>query len=212
MKVNQQKTQLLAMCPATTEEVTTFIQLPDGEVVESQKTLKILGFVFGPRPTVQPHLDHTTMKFRSRAWLIRHLKHANINQSDLKRLYQVLVLPTLDYGSIIYHCMLNKEQVEFLEKLQTNVLKIIYGFKKSREEIMAISEIETLWDRCERLLDKFLAKTKASDRFGQDWFPQKTFFHMDLRNENIYEEKFARTQNLYQSPKYMRRRLNGGLS
>ena len=59
----------------------------------------------------------------------------------------------------------------------------------------------------------FLEKTVKSERFGATWFPQKEFHHMDLRKEVIYDENFARTDRLYNSPKFfMRRRLNGGLT
>ena len=213
MSVNQKKTQLLAISASSTEDVTTFIRMPDGTVTMSQPTLKILGFVFGSRPSVQPHLDHICMKFRARVWIIRHLKQAKIGPECLKKLYKVLVLPVLDYGAVIYHSLLNKEQCEYLEKLQRNVMKIIFGFKLTHRELDKKSDIETLWSRRERLVDKFLDKTRQNERFSPTWFPQKSFYHMDLRHELIYEEKFAKTERLYKSPKYfMRRRLNGGLT
>ena len=213
MKVNSEKTQLLTISPATTENVSSYIKTRGGDMIQSQETLMILGFVFGRRPSVQPHLDHLANKFRTRLWSIRHLKFAGLPEEDLLRLYQVLILPVLDYGAVVYHSQLNNEQTTMLEKLQTNALKVIYGFKLSREEITRKCGIESLWERRERLMQKFVEKQAKNPRFADIWFPQKTFHHMDLRKELIYEEKFAKTDRLYKSPKYhMRRRLNGGLS
>ena len=93
--------------------------------------------------------------------------------------------------------------------MQSRALKIIYGFDLSYEEILEMSGIETLWTRRERLLDKFIVKLTKNPRFSEDWLPQKKFHHLDLRTELIYQEKYARTERLYRSPKYfIRRRLN----
>ena len=62
------------------------------------------------------------------------------------------------------------------------------------------------------MVDKFLSKSIKNDRFREQWFPTKTFCHVNLRREKYYEEVFARTDRLYNSPIYsMRRRLNEGI-
>ena len=84
--------------------------------------------------------------------------------------------------------------------MQARALKIIYGFEKSYAEVLQESGIESLWERRERLVDKFIAKLAANPRFADDWLPQKEFHHLDLRRELIFQEKFARSERLYRAP------------
>ena len=208
MSVNAKKTQLLAISPSN-EDVSTHIKLPNGQKIESQETLKILGFVFGKKPNVSEHIKHLSTCFRSRLWLIRHLRAAHIPDGDLAKLYQVLVVPTLDYAVPVYHSQLTQEQSDGLEKMQARALKIIFGYEHSYRELLEMSGIESLWERREKLMDKFITKLAANERFAGKWLPRKEFQHHDLRKELVYKEKFARTERLYRSPKYyIRRRLN----
>ena len=95
-----------------------------------------------------------------------------------------------------------------MEKLQRNVLKVIYGFHTSYSEAIEKSGLETLQDRRQRLFDRFALKAADDPRFKK-WFPRKVFTHPNLRRELLFEEKFAHTERLYRSPVYaMRRRLN----
>ena len=198
---------------SSAEEIMSYIRTPSGEVITSQENLKVLGFIFRNRPSVQPQVDHMCKKFCSRVWILRHLKGAGVPCEDLKKLYLVLVIPVLDYAVVVYHSLLSRDQAECLERLQICALKIIYGFSYSAADLHERAQIECLWERRERLVKKFLHKTAGNPRFSEEWFPKKTFTPMDLRKEFLYEEKFARTDRVYKSPKYFfRRRLNGGLT
>ena len=141
MSVNASKTQMLTISASVGEDVKSYIKTTDGGKITSQDTLRILGFVFGTRPTVAAHVEHLCNTFRRRLWILRHLKNANINTTDLTRLYQVLVLPTLDYASTVYHSQLTQEQSDAFEKLQAHALKIIHGFKPLYEELLAMSGV-----------------------------------------------------------------------
>ena len=208
MTVNSKETQMLTIS-ASNEEISSYIKTQEGDVIRSQESLKISGFVFGRKPGVGKHVRHLMTTFRSRFWLLRHLKSARIPTDDLAKLYQVLIVPTLDYATPVYHSQLSQEQSNALEKMQSRALKIIYGFDLSYEEILEMSGIKTLWTRRERLMDKFIVKLTENPRFSKDWLPQKQFHHLDLRTKLIYQEKFARTERLYRSPKYfIRIRLN----
>ena len=52
LKVNGQKTQVLCNSPSIHRDVRATIQLEDGLTINSQSTLKQLGFVLSERPTV----------------------------------------------------------------------------------------------------------------------------------------------------------------
>ena len=130
-------------------------------------------------------------------------------EKDLVRLYLSLVLPVLDYTCVVYHSMLSITQENGLESLQKLALKIVYGVTGvSYDELLRRSGLCTLKERRMKLLDKFILKAVNHPTYGA-WFPTKHFVHYNMRREKIYEETFARTKRLYNSPIfYMRRRLN----
>ena len=120
-----------------------------------------------------------------------------------------MLVPVLDYAAVCYHSLLSERQSLRLESAQKLVLRIIHGYDISYNELLEKSDCERLKDRRLRLIDKFLSKAVENDRFSAKWFPKRTFVHFDLRQERFYEEKYARTSRLYNSPLYFfRRRLN----
>ena len=211
MTVNPAKTQLLCVTPRQQANISCFIygDQTNSVKISSQKTMKILGFTFGSSPTAAAHIDALMDKFRRRVWLLRHLGRAGLPQQDITRLYQVFLVPVLDYSSICYHSMLTKGQSKTLEDLQAYALRIIYGQKLSYRELLELSGVERLDERRLRLLDAFLNKTMKNEELASRWFPRKTFTHHNLRKELIFVEKFAKNERLFNSPLYfMRRRLN----
>ena len=208
MSVNTKKTQMLCISAALHANVTSYIKI-NNEIINDQESLKILGFMFGSKPDVSSQVNAMCKKFRRRVWVLRHLKKAGIPKPDLVRLYVSLVLPTLDYSSVVYHSMLNKTQCQQLEGLQKLALKIIYGVTGvTYTSLLERSGLSPLSQRRLSLVDGFIKKLVTNPRY-RDWFPTKEFIHHDLRKENIYVEKFARTSRLYNSPLYFyRRRLN----
>ena len=50
----------------------------EGEEINSQETLCILGFVFGTKPSVDAHVEHLVMKF---GLYLRHLKRVQLTSS-----------------------------------------------------------------------------------------------------------------------------------
>ena len=148
-------------------------------------------------------------KFRRRIWIIRHLKQAQVPPCDLLDIYKAFLLPVIDYASTVYHSMLTKDQASRLERLQSGALKVIYGWREHYHDLLEDHQIESIHERRQRMTDKFILKAAKHPRFRRKWFQTKTFTHHDLRRELFFEEKFARTDRLYNAPiYYYRRRLN----
>ena len=82
--------------------------------------LKQFRFIFGRRPSVDPHIQ-----FRKRLWYLRHLKSAGLSQDDLLSMYKCFLLSVMDYALVVYGPMLTQDQVSALERLQSTALKII---------------------------------------------------------------------------------------
>ena len=208
MKVNAGKTNVLCISDALSYTPLTYIVDSEGERIEGKDCLKVLGFHFSDRPTVQLHVDETIKRVRQRSWFLRNLARVGFNTTELVRVYQSVILPIADYCAPAYHSMLTDAQDERLEQAQVGALRCIYGYGLSARRLRAEANIEPLRDRRIVLTDKFARKAAADPKFCH-WFPRKVNVR-STRNQEEYEEKFAKCDRLRNSPiYYMRRRLNG---
>ena len=64
--------------------------------------------------------------------MIRKLKKADTPKCDLIILYKIFLLSLIDYGAVVYHNMLSKEQSQDLENLQKSALRAVYDYQISR--------------------------------------------------------------------------------
>ena len=168
--------------------------------------MKVLGFMFDCRPSVSAHVEYTISKFRRSLWSLNHLRRANMQNDVLLRVYCTMLRPVVEFCSVVYHPMLTLEMDNDIERLQKTALKIIYGFTHSYEVLLELSGICTLKQRREQAFRKFSATIEQSERFNH-WLTEVGEGDYDLRRRKKYEEQYARTVRLYNSPLYAIRRL-----
>ena len=207
MRVNHKKTQLLCVSANASGNTSSYIKY-NGEKILSGSELKILGFVFGQKPTVRPHVDYMLAKARKKLWALRHLKRAGLSESDLLSNYYSLVRSTLEYAAPTFHPMLSAGMSDELEYIQKRACKLIFGWDASYNDLVSNGKIETLKSRRNKLTLNFAKKCEKNPRF-KPWFAEKDYSNLNLREERRFEELFARTERLKNSPLfYMRRALN----
>ena len=103
--------------------------------------------------------------------------------------------------------MINDELSNSLEKMQKLAFKIIFGFDKNYDVILAEKNVKTLKERRQTAFENYAIKLSNSSKF-KHWFPLNEV-QVDTRRKKKYIEEYARTQRLYDSPIYaMRRFLN----
>ena len=100
MKVNEAKTQLLCMSGANFCRTTSYINLDDGSVIESQDTLTILGFAFGVRPDISSHISLIKRKFGARSWIIRQLSQLGVDSDTLVKVYSATIRSVIELSLI----------------------------------------------------------------------------------------------------------------
>ena len=210
MKVNAGKTNMICISDSLTFKAACYIEDSDGVRIDSSPKMKVLGFHFSERPTVEAYIAVLTRRFRERYWTLRHLKHNGFGSADLVRVYTSIIRPVADYMQEVYHPMLTDRQDENIERLQNHALKCIYGPRLSGRRMREMAELPTLRDRRIEACDKFAAKCVDCPRFGH-WFPRKEVRRSTRKTTGQeFLEEFARCDRLYYSPIfYMRRRLNG---
>ena len=208
MVVHNGKTQLL--CIAETKAYVPrvhFFDL-DGNRVESQPNMKILGFLFSSDADMSAQVGEIRRKITARIWTLRHLGHLGMSEEDLLKVYRSVILPIHDYCSCVYNSSLTQTQANALERLQAQSLKAIYGYEHSYRALLEKTGLSTLQARRDNRDLKFANKCSQSQRF-KSWFPLNPIAR-STRQPLMYKEFHARTQRLYKSPLYnMRRRLNG---
>ena len=170
--------------------------------------MKMLGFIFSDRPNVNDHVDYIVRKATKKLWTLRHLKKAGMSSCDLLKVYITVIRSCLEYAVPTYNPMLSDYLRDRLEYVQKRACKIVFGWGSSYDQLIADGTIESLSTRRDRLTVNFARKASASERF-KDWFQEKSYKGLNLRKEKKFEELFARTERLKNSPLYyMRRALN----
>ena len=200
MRVNCAKTQMLCFSPdngyTTSAQITV-----GGETITSKDTMKLLGFMLGTAPGVSAHVAHLLAKFRGKFWSLIHLRQAGIRGPRLFKIYCSTVRPVLESNSVVFHSMLTAAQAERLEKLQKLVCRLCFGIP-SYTNTLRLYGISTLEERRVRAINKFVAKTIASNdtRFSSKWFVRRPEVRTDIRRRNPFVQKRARTERYLKSP------------
>ena len=127
--------------------------------------MKILGFVFGDKPTVKPHVEYMLKKAKKRLWTLRHIKRAGLGEEDLLRAFNSVIRPTLEYAAPTYHSMLTQEMRDQIEWVQKRASKLIFGWGSNYDEVIASGKMSTLEERREELTKRFAYKTSKNPRF-----------------------------------------------
>ena len=215
MVVNQKKTQLLCISASVNDETSSYIRPTiDGLCSEtcSSSSLKILGFSFNGRPTVNYHVDSMCKKFRLSLWSLRKLRRAGMKHYDLLGIYKTILRPIIEFACCTYGPMLNAALENDIERLQLRAFKIVFGVNVSYGTALANSETETLSERRNKLIEKFAHKTYQNPRYRNTWFPPAIQTPYITRNPKTLLEENSRTHRLYNSPIFhLRRVLNKSL-
>ena len=146
MKLNLKKTQLLCVSDSINYEIDAYLRLGN-EIIVSQPTLKILGYHLGRRPDASAQYDAIRRAAAARSWSIRHLKKSGIPCHDLVAVYKSFVRSAIEYASNVYGGLLTESQSSGIERIQANVMRVIYGPKLSYAKSLQRAGIPTLEER-----------------------------------------------------------------
>ena len=93
--------------------------------------------------------------------------------------------------------------------MQKRVLKLIYGYDKTYQQLLEEAGLTSLEERRQKNLLKFAQKTLKNSKYSDRWFPKRELQRVNRHTAPYLEEK-ASGDRLYKSPIFtMRRLLNG---
>ena len=198
-----EKTQVLTISSAIID-CESFLTTGDTTITSNQE-LKMLGFYFSTKPSIQLQADRLIRKASKHTFLLSKYKNYGVPIDKLKIIYTSTIRSVLEYSSNTYHSQINRGQANQLERAKKKCIKIIYGYQKSYQELLTLSKLDSMEDRRVKLFDKFTKKTLENPKY-QHWFPLKTCIR-DTRVIRPYIEERATSVRLYRSPIYAMRRL-----
>ena len=205
MCVNNAKKNLLCISSNPFCEVRSQIEI-DGKTVESGKTLKMLGFIFGNNCSMSARVDYLYKKVCAKIWAIRNLKKAEVDIDLILIYYKTVIRPSIEYAVQVYHHALTEEQSNKIESMQRLVLKIVYGFDMSYRTAIEKSGLELLSVRRDAICLKFAKKCVQNPRYAH-WFPLKDGSDYNLRKRLVYKEDYTATERGWKSPLFSMRRI-----
>ena len=206
MVINPVKTQLLSISPGTECVTKSYFDAGDTRI-NSGTSVKILGFWFSEKPTVQLHVGKLLSRARIRLHSLRRLKRGGLPSHDLLGIYKSMVRSLLDYTVPTYHSQLTLSQGYELECFQARAMKIVFGPTISYRTVLESGMIELLESRRDRLVEKFIRKTVSNEEFREKWFPPNEQNDYNLRRKETFKEYPTRTERLRKSPMFHFRRI-----
>ena len=116
MKINAEKTNMLCISDSLNYEPRSFFyDSVNGLKIESQKTMKVLGFHFSSSPNMAARVASIKKKFRSRLWMLRWLANLGFVEEELLTVLKTVILPVHDYCSSVYNSSITQSQSQELE-------------------------------------------------------------------------------------------------
>lgn len=97
--------------------------------------------------------------------------------------------------------MLTKTQADAIERLQNQICRLCYGWTRSYRTILQAHNLQTLAERREKAIRRFVSKTLNNNpRFSDRWFFRRLEVEINIRNRRPFVEKKARTDRFKKSP------------
>ena len=83
-----------------------------------------------------------------------------MDKNDLLKVYKTVILPAIEYCSVVYDSLIPEYLSNELEMTQKKAIKIIYGWDCNYTNIIASGQVETLKKRRTDNLLKFAHKAE----------------------------------------------------
>ena len=199
MKLNYKKTKLMLFNPGSARDFMPNFILNSNELEVVEETT-LLGVVLRSDLSWSSNTAYLVKRANTKLWCLRRLKKFGASTTDLLDVYYKQIRSILEYAVPVWHPGLTGEDRLDIERVQKSALSIILGqnYKSYRAALKTLN-IETLFQRRQKLCGKFAKKTLKHPKFSK-WFKPKSSRKFTRQKPSQYYEVFARTCRFKQSP------------
>ena len=206
MQLNLGKTQLLCISEARSFNINSYLRV-GSEIVQGSSKMKILGYIFDQSASANAQVTEIKRKAAIRAWSIRHLKRAGVPQGDLVQVFAAFIRSAVEYASNVYHGLLTGAQVQEIERIQSMILRVIYGDKLSYAQCLEAAGLPSLNNRRELAFLKFCERVERSPLYSKRWLPLAVNNEYNLRANDKYLIEKTKCTRLMKSPIFRMRKI-----
>ena len=163
------------------------------------KHAKLLGLNISSDLKWNFHVSEIVRKVASRLYLLRQLKRANADSSDLLQFYTTCIRPVTEYCCQAFHDSLPNYLSDELERLQKRALRIIFPFI-SYTEALQVSNLTTAYSRRQSLTQRLFKKI-ANDKNHSlhHLLPKTNNSSVSLRRRHKFTLPFCKTKRFQSS-------------
>ena len=192
MNVNSKKTKEMLLGPIIKSHPQTLYLA--GQQLERVTSFKLLGVTIANTLKWDDYIAAICSKAAKRLHFLKLLKRSNISTDDLFYYYNAVILPVLEYGSVVWQASITEEQIHQLDSIQRRAERIIQSSDPT-------SKLESLQERRDMLSKRFFASLLQSTNCLHNILPTPRD-HLTiekLRHANLYPIPFARTERYKRS-------------
>ena len=182
----------------------------NGEPLKTVDDQKILGTIISSDLTWNKNTDNLVKRANCSMRLLHAASKFTRKLSDLKQIYTMYVRSKVETGVAVWHSGLTKINIESIERIQKQAMKIIFKSQySSYEDALKLAKFTTLEIRREKLCLKFAKECTRNEKL-KDMFPLSFNDHnMDKRHLHKFKVNHAKTERYkLSSIPYLQRLLN----
>ena len=199
MKVNEKKTKNLVFNFSKNYQFNTDVKLK-GVEIETIDEIKLLGTKITSDLKWNENTKQIVKDSNKRMQFLHRAAKFTRNIHDLKKIYMLQIRSKLEQSAVVWHSSLTRKNSDDLERVQKSALRLILKERYiDYKNALKVVKLDTLEERREKLCLKF-AKACVRHEKLSDMFPkQKNGHHMDMRHNDKFIVKKARTERLQRS-------------
>ena len=199
MKVNESKTKNLIFNFSKNYQFSTDVKLK-GEQIETVDKIKLLGTTITNDLRWNENTKTIVKESNKRMQFLHRAAKFTSNVGDLKKIYMLQIRSKLEQSAVVWHSSLTRKNTDDLERVQKSALKLILKERYiDYKNALKVVRLDTLEERRQKLCLKF-AKACVRHEKLNDMFPKQRYSHnMNMRHNDKFVIKRARTERLQRS-------------
>lgn len=199
MLINEKKTKSMIFNFTDKYKFSTRLKLNDTNV-DVINEVKLLGTYITSDLKWDRNTDFIVKKANARMELLRRMSPFGASQEQLTNIYKIFIRSILEQSSNVWHSSLTQENINDLERVQKNCMKLILKNNYTDyDQALARLELSPLQERRQDLLKSFTYKCLKNEKMQQYFIPNEKTHNMKTRTQNKFKVFHSRTERLKKS-------------